>query len=72
MGDTTQYFAALAHQNVRSGFARARLATVAAVAMFVNNLMFFVVWMIYFSIFSSLVTRSSLPTSILSHLWMKT
>ncbi len=52
--NTLGYLATLARHNVRAGFAQARLAATAAVVMFLNNLVFFVSWMIYFGNFSSL------------------
>lgn len=54
LAGTARYLGALAWQNIRAGFALGRMAVVAAVVMFANNLMFFVSWLIFFENFSTL------------------
>ena len=49
-----RYLLAVARLNLRSGLAPPGLAALSAVMMFGNNLVFFVVWVIYFDSFSSL------------------
>ena len=48
------YLFALARINIRAGMAPAGGAALSALLMFGNNLIFFLIWSIYFSNFSSL------------------
>ncbi len=48
------YLLALARINIAAGFARPYLALVSAAMMLGNNLIFFLIWVIYFARFSSL------------------
>jgi ABC-2 type transport system permease protein len=54
MGSSLSYITALALFNVRSSLAPLLLAAASAIMMFGNNLIFFLVWVIYFANFSSL------------------
>lgn len=54
MADTLSYLAALLAVNLRAGFARPREAVIAIALMFANNLIFFIVWMLYFARFPRL------------------
>jgi ABC-2 type transport system permease protein len=48
------YFAALLATNIKAGFARRGEALVSVILMFANNLVFFIIWMIYFARFREL------------------
>ena len=54
MGSSLLYLAALARLNVTAALARPVLAAASAIMMFGNNLIFFLVWVIYFANFSNL------------------
>jgi len=54
MTSSLAYLAALLGANLRAAFARPVAALVAALFMLGNNLILFVVWVIYFANFSSL------------------
>src|SRR5882724_9382831 len=51
---TLPYLVALARLNLGAGLARPFLAAISAAMMFANNLIFFLVWVIYFGNFSTL------------------
>jgi ABC-2 type transport system permease protein len=48
------YFTALLATNIKAGFARRGEALVSVILMFANNLVFFIIWMIYFARFREL------------------
>lgn len=48
------YLGALLATNIKAGFARRGEALIAVVLMFANNLVFFIIWMIYFARFRDL------------------
>ncbi|WP_119461364.1 ABC-2 family transporter protein [Rhodospirillaceae bacterium SYSU D60014] len=48
------YFSALVRHNLRAGLAQPGIAATSALLMFGNNLIFFLVWVIYFANFSNL------------------
>ena len=54
MGQVLRQLAILIRLNLKAGFARPKTALTAAGFMFANNLIFFIVWVVFFSHFSSI------------------
>jgi len=54
VADSAAYLAALSGQNIAAGLVRRGAAVMSMVMMFANNILFFVIWLVYFANFSSL------------------